>query len=191
MDTLEKQITEGRCRPVILVMPDCNKWPLKERPDHKGNLWRCMIHYGKLSHEHDLEYALSDLIDMIDSTYSTSSDCAVAGLSDGARMAANIANKRPDRIRQVGLFSPVLHKDQLPKDSTQLFYIFAGKNDIFFYNGEIFNRRLNKTRQPHQFIELNGSHNWWTWRRCLSQFLERWAGDPNSRSDSENRCTSF
>ena len=39
-DTLEKLIADGRCQPMMLVMPDCNKWPYKERPDHKGNLWR-------------------------------------------------------------------------------------------------------------------------------------------------------
>lgn len=187
IDTLERQIAEGRCAPVLMVMPDCNKWPHKERPDHHGNLWRCLIHYGKLSREHDLELAISDLIDMVDTTYNVSSDCAIAGLSDGARMAANVANKRPDKIRQVGLFTPVLHKDQLPKDSTQVFSIFAGKKDIFFQSGERFNRRLNKIHQPHQFIVLEDSHNWRMWRHCLSQFLELWAGDPNSRPDSENR----
>ena len=43
---------------------------------------------------------------MIDTTYQVTDLCAVAGLSDGARIAANIANTRPDRIRTVGLFSP-------------------------------------------------------------------------------------
>ena len=85
---------------------------------------------GTLSHEHQIEYALSDLIDMIDSTYCVST-CSIAGLSDGARMAANIANLRPDRISDVGLFSPVLHKDQLPRDSTQSYSIYVGKNDFF------------------------------------------------------------
>lgn len=191
IDTLEKQIAEGRCEPVILVMPDCNKWPYKERPDHHGNLWRCLIHYGKLSREHDIECAISDLIDMIDTTYRVSSDCAIAGLSDGARMSANVANKRPDRIRHIGLFSPVLRKEQLPKDSTQIISVFAGKNDIFFHNGEHFSRRLNKRGQPHHMIVLNGSHNWRMWRQCLSLFLEQWAGGQNNRSDTENHCTSF
>lgn len=191
IDTLERQIAEGRCQPVLLVMPDCNKWPYKERPDHHGNLWRCIFHYGKLSREHDIECAISDLIDMVDTTYAVSSDCAIAGLSDGARMSANVANKRPDRIRHVGLFSPVLRKEQLPRDTTQEVILFAGKNDMFFHNGERFNRRLNKAGQPHRFIVLNGSHNWRMWRQCLSQFLEQWAGGPNSRSDSESHRTSF
>ena len=190
IDTLKTLISEGRCAPMILVMPDCNKWPFKERPTHHGNLWKCVFHYGKLSREHEIEHAISDLIDMIDTTYSVSS-CAIAGLSDGARMAANVANTRPDRIRQVGLFSPVLHKDQLPKDSTQIYAIYAGKNDMFFLSAERFHRRLNRAHYPHEFIVLNGSHNWRMWRQCLSLFLEQWADDQKNHSDNDNRCTSF
>lgn len=186
-DSLEKLIAETRCEPVIFVMPDCDLWVQKEGENFQGNIWRCLFHYGELSHEHIIEYALSDLMDMIDTTYSTSTNCAVAGLSDGARMSANIANLRPDRIRQVGLFSPVVRKEQLPKDTTQIISIFAGKNDMFFHNADHLNRRLNKTSQPHRFIVLNGCHNWKMWRRCLSRFLELWAGDPNSRSDNEHR----
>ena len=54
VDTLRKMIAEGRCEPMILVMPDCNKWPFKERPVSHGNLWKCLMHYGRLSREHEL-----------------------------------------------------------------------------------------------------------------------------------------
>ena len=163
---------DGSCPPMILVMPDCNKWPFKERPISHGNLWKCVMHYGKLSREHEIEYAISDLIDMIDSTYHVST-CAIAGLSDGARMAANIANTRPDRIRTVGLFSPVLHKDQLPKDSTQKYYVYVGKSDIFYASGNRFHKRMKKCNRPHEWVELRGNHNWRMWQRCLADFLKK------------------
>ena len=120
IDTLQSLIASGRCQPMILVMPDCNKWPFKKRPVDHGNLWKCVLRYSRLSREHQLEEAISDLIDMIDTTYCVSG-CAVAGLSDGGRISANVANRRPDRIRAVGLFSPVLHKDQMPKYTTQMY----------------------------------------------------------------------
>ena len=170
VEMLESKMAQGLCPPMILIMPDCNKWPFKERPISHGNLWKCVLHYGKLSHEHEIEHAISDLIDMVDTTYSVSS-CAIAGLSDGARMAANVANTRPDRIRQVGLFSPVLRKDQLPQDTTQRYYVYAGKNDMFFLSGERFHRRMNRAGCPHEFIVFNGNHNWRMWRQCLSSFL--------------------
>ena len=171
IDTLESLIAAGRCQPMILVMPDCNKWPFKERPISHGNLWRCVTRYSRLSREHEIEFALSDLIDMIDSTYCVSF-CAFAGLSDGARMAANVANKRQDRISAVGLFSPVLHKDQLPKDSTQAYAVYVGKQDIFAVSGKRFHRRMTKAHYPHQWIVFPGNHNWRMWRQCLSDFLE-------------------
>ena len=199
-DTMEALVAQGLCRPMIIVMPDCNKWPFKERPVSHGNLWKCLMHYGHLSREHEIEHSLSDLMDMMDTVYQVSPYYAIAGLSDGARMAANTANIRPDRFRKVGLFSPVLHKDQMPKDSTQTYYIYVGNSDIFYGYGSRFHRRLRRAGHPHEFIRMKGNHNWHMWRRCMSSFLRLLgadadtalsAGDPNSRSDTENRCTSF
>jgi len=172
MDTLEALIASGRCQPMILVMPDCNKWPFKKRPTDRGNIWKCILHYNRLRHEHKIEYALSDLMDMIDSLYCVS-DCAVAGLSDGARMSANLANLRSDCIHQIGLFSPVLNKNQLPKDSTQTVYIYVGTKDIFQFSGKRYRKRMQKLGYPHRYIEFQYNHNWYMWRDCLSDFLER------------------
>lgn len=199
-DTMEALVAQGLCKPMIIVMPDCNKWPFKERPVSHGNLWKCLFHYSHLSHEHEIEHSISDLMDMMDTVYQVSSYYAIAGLSDGARMAANAANNRPDRFRTVGLFSPVLHKDQLPKDSTQTYYIYAGTSDIFYGYGKRFHKRMNKAGYPHAFLRLRGNHNWKMWRMCLSHFLQQIGttadsslseDGPNSRSDSENHCTSF
>lgn len=171
-DTLERLMAAGLCPPVILVMPDCNRWPIRQRPLEHGNLWRCLVRYPRLSREHEVECALSDLIDMIDSTYCVSS-CAIAGLSDGGRIAANTANRRPERLHTVGLFSPVLHKDQLPRDPTQTYYIYAGKADIFFPNTNRFHRRLQRAGYTHTFTVMHGSHNWQIWRTCLSDLLQK------------------
>ena len=173
IDTLEKQLAEGRCKPMMLIMVDNNKWPIKTRPITHGNLWKCVSHYSALSREHDLEYAISDLIDKVDSTYRVTT-CAIAGLSDGGRMAANAANKRPDRLRTVALFSPVLHKDQLPKDSTQNYYVYVGTSDMFYASGKRFHKNMVKANRPHHFIEkAKGHHTWPMWRWCISDFLGR------------------
>ena len=182
IDTLNAMIADGRCRPMILVMPDCSKWPRRERPLKHYDLWKCLFHYPRLSREHLLEHALSDLIDMIDSTYCVST-CAVAGLSDGGRMAANIANLRSDRISAVGLFSPVLYNDQLPAPDSILstfniqhstkYYIYIGSTDIFYPNGKRFHRRMTRSGNQPELIRLKGGHNWNIWRQCLSNFLEK------------------
>ena len=172
VDTLARMIAEGRCEPMILVMPDCNLWPVEERPLSRGNRFQCIMGYSALSHEHILEYAVSDLMTMMDTTYATSDQCAVAGLSDGARIAANIANLRPDRIRSVGLFSPVLHKEQVPQDPTQQVSIYVGKSDFFKPNGKRLHRRMTKAGHPHAYIEIPRNHDWPVWRKCLSEFLK-------------------
>lgn len=172
VDTLIHKVESGLCPPMMLIMPDCNKWPYKKHPGRK-NLCRYLFRYPRVSREHEIEYSVSELMEMVDTMYNTSSYCAVAGLSDGARIAANVANLRADCIRAVGLFSPVLHKDQLPRDTIQTYHIYVGKNDIFGGSGKRFHKRMNKAGYPHQFTRLPGNHNWKMWRRCLSDFLEK------------------
>lgn len=174
VDTLCKKIAEGRCEPMILVMPDCNKWPFRPHPGNK-NLWHSLLHYGQISHEHKIDRALCDLMDMVDSTYCVSEECVFAGLSDGARLAANVANLQPDRVTAVGLFSPVLHKEQLPLPTLSAcrYTVYVGNNDIFQPNGKRFDKRLQRRNYPqHRLVVFPGSHNWKIWRRCLSDFLE-------------------
>lgn len=142
---------------------------------HPGrkNLCRYLFRYGRVSREHEIEYSISELMAMVDTTYAVSGYCAIAGLSDGARIAANVANLRPDCIHSVGLFSPVLHKDQLPKDSTQNYYVYVGTKDMFKASGKRYHKRMIKAGYRHQFIELKGRHDWKVWQACLSDFLEK------------------
>ena len=107
---------------------------------------------------------------MIDSTYCVSTGYA-AGLSDGARMAVNIANLRPDCIRAVGLFSPVMQNKQMPVDSTQNYSVYVGTRDIFKPSGVRFHKRLQKAGIPHRYIQFNYNHDWDMWQDCLSDFL--------------------
>lgn len=172
IDTVDTMVAAGRCLPTMLVMPDVNKWDFDVCYGN-GKLWSTLFRYSRLRREHILEYAVSDLIDFIDSTYHTTGICAIAGLSDGARISANVSNIRPDRVRAVGLFSPVLRKEQLPKDSTQNYYIYVGKGDIFYANSCRFHRRMNRRHLVHRFIVLRGTHDWPVWRSSLSAFLEQ------------------
>ena len=183
VDTLQALIDAGRCAPMLLVMPDCNLWPTEERPLTRGSRWKCVWRYAELSHEHTLEYAVSDLMDMVDTVYHTSW-CAVAGLSDGARISANIARVRPDRILAVGMFSPVVSCQQLPPDSLLAgcpdmpcidYRVYVGRTDMFRPNGQRFHRRMERRQLPHSYTILPGRHDWPVWRVCLARFLEETA----------------
>lgn len=174
IDTLERLMAEGKCPPMIVVMPDCNKWPYKPHPGKK-NLWRYLMRYNRISHEHDIEQSVCELMDMIDSTYCVSG-CMIAGLSDGARIAVNVAKLRPERFAAVGMFSPVVHKAQLPGDSIQYsafsIQIYVGKSDFFYPNAKRYHKQLKKMNYPHQWIILSGQHDWPVWREGLSLFLQ-------------------
>jgi enterochelin esterase family protein len=177
---LENLVAQGKCSPMILVMPDVNVKPQEGKPTHRS-LFNNIMNYSRLCHDHDIERALVELTAFVDSTFRVSDDHFIAGLSDGARMAANTANMLPNYFSAVGLFSPVVHKKQLPKqDNCQLstinyqlptYYVYSGKSDMFHGNAKRFNRRLTKAQAPHEYTETIGGHTWRNWRLYLSDFL--------------------
>lgn len=166
---LENLVAEGKCEPMILVMPDVNV-EVHEGYQSHYTLWKNICNYGRLCHAQDIERALVELIQMVDTTYLVSDKRYVVGLSDGARIAANTANLLPDYFSAVGLFSPVVHKEQLPKDS-EMYYVYTGKKDFFHGNAKRFKRRLEKAKVPHKYTETIGGHTWRNWRLYLSEFL--------------------
>ena len=172
---LENLVAQGKCRPMILVMPDVNVKPQEGTPTHRS-LFNNIMNYSRLCHDHDIERALVDLIGMVDSTFRVSDEHFIAGLSDGGRMAANTANLMPGYFSAVGLFSPVLHKQQLPitNDKSQItnYYVYSGKTDMFHNNAKRFNRRLEKAEASHEYTETGGGHTWRNWRLYLSAFLQ-------------------
>lgn len=174
---LENLVAEGKCRPMILVMPDVTVAPNEDNPIHR-TLWSSMCNYSRLCHDHNIEHALVDLVQMVDTTYRVSDERMIAGLSDGARLAANVANLMPMGFQTVGMFSPVVHKEQLPTtitDSSLLtkYYVYTGKGDFFYGNAKRFKRRLQKAQIPYEYTESFGGHTWRNWRYYLSDFLSR------------------
>lgn len=169
---IENLIAGDSIAPMIVVMPDCNTDVHEDRPSHT-TLWNNVWHYPRLCRDHSLELALEDLMQYMDTTYRVSDQRYIAGLSSGARIAANIVNRYPDKFQAVGLFSPVVYKEQMPKADTPPFYIYMGKDDMFINNGRRFHKRLTKSGIDHFYLENDGGHTWRNWRLYLSDFLKR------------------
>ena len=170
---IENLIACDSIEPMIVVMPDCNTGKHTDRPSHH-TLWNNVVHYPRLCRDHSLELALEDLMLHIDTTYRVSDQRYIAGFSSGARIAANIVNRYPDKFQAVGLFSPVVYKEQMPSSNTEmLIAVYMGKNDMFINNGRRFHKRLTKKGVPHIYIETIGGHTWRNWRFYLTDFLER------------------
>ena len=171
---LENLVANGKCQPFILVLPDVNVRPQEGTPTHRS-LFNNIMNYSRLCHDHNIERSLVDLTVFIDSTFRVSDQRSIAGLSDGARLAANTANLLPGYFDAVGLFSPVVHKEQLPITGNPSpithYYVYSGKTDMFHTNAVRFNRRLEKTQVPHTYTETIGGHTWRNWRIYLSDFL--------------------
>ena len=176
---IENLIAGDSIAPMIVVMPDCNTGVHEDRPSHH-TLWNNVVHYPRLCRDHSLELALEDLMQYMDTTYRVSDQRYIAGLSSGARIAANIVNRYPDKFQAVGLFSPVVYKEQIPQKSqisnhkSQISYhIYMGRSDMFINNGRRFHKRLTKSGIDHFYMENEGGHTWRNWRLYLSDFLKR------------------
>ena len=167
---LENLVAQGKCPSMILVMPDVNFSVKEDCPSHH-TLWNSVMNYPRLSHSNDIEHALVALIAMVDSTYRVSDKRYIAGFSDGARMAANTANMLPGYFSAVGLFSPVVRKEQMPQDSVA-YTICTGKADMFHPNAKRLHRRMERKHIPHRYTVSDGGHTWRNWRRYLSEFLQ-------------------
>lgn len=168
---VENMVNEKRIPPMIIVTPDCNVGVHEDRPSHH-TLWKNVVNYPRLCRDHDIEKALVELIQLVDSTYPVSNQHYIAGFSDGARLAANTVNLLPGYFSAVGLFSPVVHKEQIPRDRTMV-YIYTGKKDMFHNNAKRFKQRLDKQHIRHYYVATMGGHTWHNWRSYLSDFLDR------------------
>lgn len=169
---IENLIAADSIAPMIVVMPDCNTGTHEDRPSHH-TLWNNLWHYPRLCRDHSLELAIENLMQYMDTTYHVSNQRYIAGFSSGARIAANIVNRYPDKFQAVGLFSPVVYKEQMPMTNIPPFYIYMGKDDMFINNGRRFHKRLKKSGIDHFYMENEGGHTWRNWRLYLSDFLKR------------------
>lgn len=169
---IENLIACNSIEPLIVVMPDCNTGSHEDRPSHY-TLWNNVWHYPRLCCDHSLELAMEDLMLHVDTAYHVSDYSYIAGFSSGARIAANIVNRYPNKFQAVGLFSPVVYKEQMPRTNIPPFYIYMGKDDMFINNGRRFHRRLTKSGIDHFYMENEGGHTWRNWRIYLADFLKQ------------------
>jgi enterochelin esterase family protein len=96
---------------------------------------------------------------------------AVAGLSAGAKQAANISNIYSN-FGTIGLFSPVLNHRQLPNNSHVRIWIGAGNGDLFHYNVTRYRKKLQRKHITHTLCPSIGGHTWINWRYYFTEFVQ-------------------
>lgn len=178
---MENMVEAGRCKPMLIVMPDINRAAHEDVPS-LHTMWNSVTSYPRQKRARIVEKSLIELREHIDTTYNVTGRNAIAGLSDGARVAANVAKLDPHHFYAVGMFSPVVPRKQRktdpeifvdPETAITLYIIYAGKDDLFYNNAKKLHKRMNKEGIPHDYIVIGGGHYWRAWRECLIRFFEQ------------------
>ena len=179
-------IRQGKAKPMIIVMPDANPKKLIGQNETVG-LMRNLLLYSSWSH-HDFEQIFPQMDSLLSSRYRISPNMnmrAVAGLSAGASQSATLANMYEDNFKYVGLFSPIVHRKQLPSHRNTTYWIGTGKRDIFHPQSRHFARKADHQQIPYIYYETKGGHVWRNWRLYLSEFLPYIFKEIETKSNNE------
>lgn len=170
---VDNLIRQGKARPMIVVMPDANPKKLVGQ-DENVALMRNLLLYSTWFHQ-DFERIFPEMDSQLSAHYRISSDMnmrAVAGLSAGASQSVVLANLYKDNFRYAGLFSPIVHRRQLPDTRNTIYWIGTGKTDIFHSQSKRFVRKMHRQQIPYVFFETQGGHVWRNWRLYLYEYLQ-------------------
>ncbi|MBQ3751411.1 MAG: hypothetical protein II865_08940 [Bacteroidales bacterium] len=170
---VDKLIRQEKIVPMVVVMPDVNPRKLIGQKETIG-MMRNLLHYPSWLHL-DFERVFPQMDSLLSIRYRISSDRksrAVAGLSAGAMQACNLANVNENRFQYVGLFSPVVHRKQLPTNQSAIYWIGSGKVDIFHSQSCRFVKKIKDKQTSFVYYNTSGGHTWRNWRLYLSEFLQ-------------------
>ena len=169
-------LIEGKAiRKLMVVMPYCIPRDTMQAVQLRSALYN-IFHYGRLKRG-EFERTFSDMDAYLKQRYPMQADsaCSIAGLSYGARVAANIALERT--YKAVGLFSPVIDKHQYPPaDSSYVarYWVRVGGVDFFESSAVRFRKYMTRHNLPIDYATTDGTHNWRNWRRYLIAFLTQY-----------------
>ena len=166
-------IQQGKSVPLVVVMPDANPRKLIGQKE-KISMLQNLLHYGAWFHR-DFEHVFPQMDSLLSVRYRISSDRmlrAVAGFSAGAMQAGNLANMYGNDFQYVGLFSPIVHRKQLPTHPNIEYWVGTGKADIFHPHSLRFVKHSRKKQFQCVYYVTRGGHTWRNWRLHLFNFLQ-------------------
>ena len=170
---LDSLIACRAIQPLIVAMPYCIPKDTTQAVRQRSFFYNA-THYAQLKRG-EFEKTFPEVVGLVQDRYPVDTSFqAVAGLSYGARVAANVA--KMGRYDCVGLFSPVLGRHQLPEAaSPSRYWVSVGRKDFFFRRmGRRLHRRLSDGGFHCSYQEIEAGHNWKNWRVALLLFLKDW-----------------
>ena len=170
---LDKEIREGRIKPMVAVFVDARD-PDNLRNNRRNSQFFCNIDYVK--------FYVGELVPHISTQYPVSlsgKDRAIMGLSFGGLNAACFGLLAPSTFGNIGMQSPAIHpvpklRDLYESEDIRPIRIFfsLGKINDNTAVGRDFKRILEEKGYPMFYKEVNASHNWRNWRPLLDDALQ-------------------
>jgi enterochelin esterase family protein len=195
---MDNLIAEGRCVPMIVVMPNgnptCNAAPGWW---HEGMYLPDGNAFNQRGAKATTEESFMDIVRFVDSHYKTiqkRSGRAVTGLSMGGGHTFGISRLYPEVFDYYGLQSAAVsmslggslnpndHKAETKMDEQlarlfaskpKLYWIAIGKDDFLMKQNTDLRKYLDEHKYPYEYYENDGGHIWRNWRIYLSMFAQK------------------
>lgn len=191
---MDNLIAEGKCKPMIVVMPNGNfgkqaaAGETYENLDYKPVMTNFLPHYKDGS----FETAFPEIVNYVDATFNTIADKAhraIAGLSMGGMHTLMISANYPDLFDYVGLYSAGVNftgikMEEIPayanldaklaaqaKAGTKLYWIAIGNEDFLYDANKALKERMNKVGLKYVYHESTRGHLWSNWRQYSLEFI--------------------
>lgn len=199
---LDNLIAQGRCRRMIVVMPNGNANREAAPGEGSEGMYRPDIYGGdgpQTKARASFPESIMDVVRFVDSRYRTLPDRAhraVCGLSMGGGHTFMISRMFPGQFSYYGLFSPGLsagkgidlkkpfaeqmkgnaafdaEMSRLFGSQPRLFWLGIGKADFLYQMNADFRHYLDRHGYPYEYEETSGGHVWGNWRRYLIRFVQ-------------------
>lgn len=189
---LDNLIASKQATPMIVVMTNGNP-NNTAAPLNQGYIKNKMINASvqSMASKKFEESFVKDVVPFIDEnfrTIPTSDNRALSGFSMGGYQTQNITNANPALFKYIGVMSMGLfssfqgrsegyNKDKhisqlktLQKNNPKLYWVFMGKKDFLYETGVALNKLYKEVDFDYKYIEDNGRHDWYSWRKYLSSF---------------------
>ena len=185
---MDNLIAEGRCEPMIVVMPNgnptCNAapgWWHEGMYTPDGNAFR------ERGAKATMEESFTDIVNYIDDHYLTikkRSGRAVTGLSMGGGHTFGISRLYPETFDYYGLQSAAARfqrgdaqfDEQMAKlfaSKPKLYWIAIGKDDFLMRMNSDLRQYLDSKGYRYEYYENDGGHIWRNWRIYLTMFAQK------------------
>ena len=185
---MDNLIAEGRCVPMIVVMPNgnptCNAAPGWW---HEGMYLPDGNAFNQRGAKATTEESFMDIVRIVDSHYKTihkRSGRAVTGLSMGGGHTFGISRLYPETFDYYGLQSAAARMQRndakfdeqmarLFASKPRLFWIAIGKEDFLLQMNTELRKYLDDHKYPYEYYENDGGHIWRNWRIYLTMFAQK------------------